>query len=247
MLCFIASFFVVTSHHNQLVFFNCIENPQAGEFLWMEARWVIHKPDVPFGWMGGFEKCTYGWSLPSGSGPAFVWCNLPGSHRAPETQLNLFGQAQHDLFETEDGFKRKEGGGGTFWNRSASFFPVCNHATMQQRLEKWVCAVVLQKLVRCLPMKAAGSTKAWVRGGRAGEVTPTPRWMEARRDYHLNGELQEEWEISMYSVWNPGIGYAGFLQGYGNDNIFKHLIQQINKTILYSCPPGTLISFRHCP
>ena len=34
----------------------------------------------------------------------------------------MFGQAQHDLFEPEDGFKRKEGGGGTFWNRSASFF-----------------------------------------------------------------------------------------------------------------------------
>ena len=37
----------------------------------------------------------------------------------------------------------------------------------------------------------------------------------------------------MYSVWNPGIGYAGFLQGYGNDNIFKHLIQQ-------SCTPVLL-------
>ena len=60
MLCLIASFFVITSHHNQLVFFNCIENPQARVFLWMEARWVIHKTDVSFGWMGGFEKCTYG-------------------------------------------------------------------------------------------------------------------------------------------------------------------------------------------
>ena len=34
----------------------------------------------------------------------------------------MFGQAQHDLFEPEDGFKRKERGGRTFWNRSASFF-----------------------------------------------------------------------------------------------------------------------------
>ena len=58
--------------------------------------------------------------------------------------------------------RERKGEGVLYGIAGQAFFGL--QPCLQQRLEKWVCAVVLQKLVRGLPMKAAGSTKAWVRG-----------------------------------------------------------------------------------
>ena len=83
----------------------------------------------------------------------------------------MFGQAQHDLFEPEDGFKRKERGGGTFWNRSASFFW---SATMSAAATGEVGVGSGSAEASAGPAHEGRGLDEGL-GGRAGEVTPTPR------------------------------------------------------------------------
>ena len=98
--------------------------------------------------------------------------------------------------------RERKGEGVLFGIAQQAFFGL--QPCLQQRLEKWVCAVVLQKLVRGLPMKAAGSTKAWVRGGQSrrghantqmngGEEGLSSEWRTSRRMRDFNVFCMKSW------------------------------------------------------